>query len=164
MVWDGVRSLRRTESMRPLRISDGCHAIVSAPRVSSCEAHCPRLIQRTPLFHVSQNFVMPRSKPMLNANAPTKMLGTYTPAGRVGQSCPTLPLSLARVSVHATHCYASRECCRRRWPAMQSAQTRLQEALRMYSQTWLADGRDVRGESETGDRRAKASVSGVWKF
>lgn len=39
----------------------------------------------TPLFHLSQKPVMPTSKPMLNANAPTKMVGTNTPRRRDGE-------------------------------------------------------------------------------
>ncbi len=42
---------------------------------------------RTPLFQLSQNFVMPRSKPMLNANAPAKIVGTKTPV-ETGQPSP----------------------------------------------------------------------------
>lgn len=67
----------------------------SAPSVTYCprmsfhcfcrvkERPCPRfsgqthqhngIRQLTPLFHLSQNELMPMSKPMLNANAPAKM-------------------------------------------------------------------------------------------
>lgn len=37
---------------------------------------------RTPLFQLSQNFEMPMSKPTPKANAPAKIVETYTPARR----------------------------------------------------------------------------------
>lgn len=37
---------------------------------------------RTPLFQLSQNFEMPMSKPTPKANAPAKIVETYTPVRR----------------------------------------------------------------------------------
>ena len=90
------------------RICRGCPSIVSVDGHGQSQ-YKVRLQAvepvRTPLFQESQKFVMARSKPTLNANAPTKMVGTKTPAGRDGQPCcgtPTVPLrghSLLRLTI-----------------------------------------------------------------
>ena len=71
-----------------------------------CMLHI-QLKARTPLFQVSQNCVIPRSKPTLSANAPAKIVGTKTPVGQSVQPSPAATRLLRQ-----TYCYASQKRCR----------------------------------------------------
>ena len=63
-------------------------------------------MRRTPWFHVSQNFVMPTSKPTPNANAPAKTEVTYTPE-KAGQSGMAVASGVvAEIASLNTDCYA----------------------------------------------------------
>lgn len=84
--WRSIAVLQttRVKSTQPRRISSGCPSIVSVAQFRISHTVLPQEkgesnAELTPWFHRSQKAVTPMSKPTPNANAPAKMVETYTP-------------------------------------------------------------------------------------